>query len=230
MGEPGKGTEEIQKLDGDRLEQYSKEAAGGQKVFTNLQQLYQILGRGLSTGNLTNAATHLSNYAEQLGMGKLVPKGFNPSDAGAFNKLATDLVFAQLKQIGGRPMVSEIEGLKQANPNTSLTPAANVEILNNLLADQRWRDSRSDLARQYMARFGSLGDFDARFNEKYPETDTLNRITAAATKAGWKMPGDKADVEIPDAALKQLKPGKITHFANGQSWMLGSDGKPERVK
>lgn len=189
MGEPGKGLEEIQKADGDRLEQYSKEAAGGQKIYTNLQQLYEIMGRGLSTGNITAEATHLTGLARQLGMSNLIPKNFDPNDANAFNKLATDLVFAQLKQIGGRPMVSEIEGLRQANPNTALTPAANVEILNNILADQRWRDARSDLGRQYMARFGSLGDFDARFNEKYPETDAYNRISSAAQKAGWKIPG-----------------------------------------
>lgn len=189
MGEPGKGLEEIQKADGDRLEQYSKEAAGGQKIYTNLQQLYQIMGRGLSTGNMTGEATHLTNLAQQAGLSSLVPKNFDPNDSGAFNKLATDLVFAQLKQIGGRPMVSEIEGLKQANPNTSLTPAANVEILNNILADQRWRDSRADLGRQYMAKYGSLGDFDARFNEKYPEVDAFNKISGAAAQAGWKLPG-----------------------------------------
>ncbi|WP_298800099.1 hypothetical protein [uncultured Devosia sp.] len=207
LGEPSKGTEEIQKLDADRLEQYSKEAAGGQKVYTNLQQLYQIMGRGLSTGNMTNAASNLANYAQQIGAARLVPKNFDPNDAAAFNKLATDLVFAQLKQIGGRPMVSEIEGLKQANPNTGLPVAANVEILNNILADQRWRDSRADLARQYMARFGSLGDFDARFNEMYPEVDAYNRIADKAAASGWKMPGGKdtpsgRDKKGPDPAVQ----------------------------
>lgn len=207
MGEPGKGTEEIQKLDGDRLEQYSKEAAGGQKVLTNLQQLYQIMSRGISTGHMTGEATALTNLAQQLGLGRLVPKTFDPNDAAAFNKLATDLVFAQLKQIGGRPMVSEIEGLKQANPNTSLPPAANIEILNNILADQRWRDARADLGRQYMARFGSLGDFDARFNEMYPEVDAYNRVADSAAQSGWKLPGSKAtpsgrDNKTPDPKVQ----------------------------
>jgi hypothetical protein len=235
MGEPGKGTEEIQKVDADRLEQYSKEAAGGQKVYTNLQQLYQIMGRGLSTGNMTGAATHLTNYARQLGMDSLIPKNFDPNDSGAFNKLATDLVFAQLKQIGGRPMVSEIEGLKQANPNTSLTPAANSEILNNILADQRWRDARADLGRQYMSRFGSLGDFDARFNEQYPEVDTFNKITNTAAKAGWKLPGDASTPsgrntgQLPSTAASLLKPNVHTTFKNGQVWTI-ENGQPLRIK
>lgn len=181
---------ETQKLDAERLGSYQKEAAGGQKIYTNLQQMYQILQRGLSTGNLTEASTHLANTAQQMGLGSLVPKGFNPNDAGAYNKLATDMIFASLKQLPGQPRVAEIEGLKQSNPSLSMTPAANAEILNNILAEQRWKDARSNLGTQYAARYpGTLGTFDAMFNAKFPQVDAYNALTDQAEKAGWKLPG-----------------------------------------
>ena len=200
------GLKDMAASDAERLEKYAAEASGGQKVYTNLQQLYQILGRGLNTGNATETAAHLANYAQQFGMSNLIPKDFDPNDAAAFNKLATDLVFAQLKQIGGRPMVSEIEGLRKANPNVGMPPAANLEVLNNILADQKWKDSRAALGAQFFQKYGYLTPFDSAFNKMYPETDVYNAITNAAAKSGLKLPGSAGTPSgRPSGAAANLK-------------------------
>lgn len=60
--------------------------------------------------------------------------------------------------------------------------------------------------------------------------------TGLAGKAGADAAADTASVPsanpggLPPAAAAALKPGKITHFGNGQSWRIGADGKPEQVK
>jgi soluble lytic murein transglycosylase-like protein len=217
---------EIQKSDADRVEQYSNQAATGQPVYRNIDQLYQILGRGLSTGPVTQKATELASFAKQIGLGELIPKGFDPSDANAYNKLATDLVFANLKQIGGRPLVTEIEGLKQANPSLYMQPEANAEILTNALANQRWMDARSNLARQYFTRYNSLGDFDQRFNSQYPQVDIYNSLADQARKSGWQFPGDNAPSN-PMASLPADVQAKA--MAIKQEWLSGPR-TPERQK
>ena len=177
------------------------------------------------------AATDLANLARQMGLGNLVPKGFDPNDANAFNKLATDLVFTSLKQLPGQPRVSEIEGLQRANPNISMTPEANVEILNNALAYQRWMDARANLAGQFIHQYpGQLTQFDSAFNKAYPEIDVYNAVANAAQKMGYKMPGSTPAVQLPAAALGQLKVGIVSHFRNGQSWTLGANGVPQQVQ
>lgn len=182
--------------DTDRLAGYQREAAGGQKIYTNLQQLYQIIGRGLNTGPLSNAANDLAGLARQMGMSNLIVPGFDPNSSAAFNKLATDMVFGALKQLPGAPRVAEIEGLQKANPNLAMPPAANTELLNNALSEQRWKDARSRLATQWELHYpGTLGEFDAQFNEKYPQVDLYNAITDQAEKAGWKLPGDKGALD-----------------------------------
>jgi hypothetical protein len=200
MGAPGPGFNEIAKNDAERLAGYERELSGGQKIYTNLEQMYSILGRGLSTGKMTDAASSLANFAQQAGYGYLIPKNFDPNDAAAFNKLATDLIFTSLKQLPGQPRVAEIEGLKQANPSLAMPPAANLEILNSTLSDQRWKDARANLAKQYMARYGTLGDFDARFNGQYPAVDVFNQVQNQAANAGWKLPGSPGTPSNPTSA------------------------------
>lgn len=237
IGGPAKktGIDEMVKSDADRLEKYSVEQAEGQKVYTNLQQLYQIMNRGLNSGHLAETASEMASAAQQMGLGNLIPKGFDPNNADAFNKLSTDLVFAQLKQIPGQPRVTEIEGLKKANPNLALTPQANNEIMNNILAEQRWKDARANLANQFFQKYGQLGSFDSAFNRMYPERDVYNAIAGLAAKQGWKLPGDKSTPSgsgsrgLPPEATKALKMGHITTFKNGQKWTLNQAGEPERV-
>lgn len=232
----GKAQEALLEHDETRLEQYQHEQAAGQAVYNSVSQLFDILKSGLSTGNMTETATHLANYAHQMGMDNLIPKNFNPADADAFHKLATQLVFAQVKAIGGRPLVSEIEGLSKANPNESMTPEANADILLNVLADQRWRDARATVAKQYMGKYGYLGNFDSQFNQRFPEIDTTQALIHQAQRAGWTMPEDalKGD-HIPAPIVQKLqglKPNVVRSITiNGKTthWTLGQDGKPMQL-
>jgi hypothetical protein len=54
------------------------------------------------------------------------------------------------------------------------------------------------------------------------------------TAPGQEQQGQAAapppEEQLPPAALRRLMPGRLTHFANGQSWTMGPDGKPLRKK
>jgi hypothetical protein len=55
---------------------------------------------------------------------------------------------------------------------------------------------------------------------------------SAATPAPQAAPPGEAqgDAMPPPEALKHLKAGRHTSFANGSTWTLGADGKPVKVK
>ena len=139
-------------------------------------------------------------------------------DAKAYvTKLKLSDVNMQATESLAGQMVTEIEGLRQANPNTALMPEANNAILNNILADQRWRDARYGLADQYFQKYGTLAGFDTNFNAKYPEIDMFNSVTRAAQASGWKVPGQENAPAATQAAPMPKPDAKVQGMINDQT-------------
>lgn len=229
-GKPNAGITDMQKNDADRLATYNKQASEGQKIYQDLQMLDGTLQRGLNTNKLAPLWTNLTNVAQGLHMSGVIPKEYDPNDSGVFDKVATDLTFAALKQLPGQPRVAEIEGLQRANPNMVLPRATNAEIMHAILANQQWMDKRSDLATQYASKYpgAPLGYFDARFNAKMPLTDTTDQVFDAARKAGWQFPGDKGTPSNPATPSPFANDSRAqTIKQNYQKGMYGAVGSPE---
>lgn len=189
-GAPNPAFSKLQEHDAERLTKYQTSAAEGQKIYLDLAQLSDVMSRGLNTSNLQAFTTPVANIAQSLGVP--IPKGFDPTDAAVMDKVTTDMTFAGAKQMGGKILVSEIEGLQRANPGKTLPRAANLEIMNSILSQRKWEDQRAKLATEYFTKYpGSLGTFDAAYNKAYPLVDVNKAITDAARKAGWRIPGDK---------------------------------------
>lgn len=227
LGAPNPGTADIQKADAERLAKYNNQAAEGQKVYQDLGLLSGVLERGLNTNKLAPLWTDLTNVAQGMGLNNLIPKNYDPNDAAEFDKVATDLVFAALKQIPGQPRVTEITGLQRANPNLSLPRATNVAIMHSVLANQQWMDKRSDLATQYAAQYpgAPLGYFDARYNAKAPLADATEQLFSVARQNGWQFPGDKGTPSNPVTPFAADQRAQ-TIKRNYQDGMYGKVGSP----
>lgn len=225
-GAPGPGAAKTQELDSERLAKYQNQTAEGQKIYLGAEQLLDVLKRGQNTNKLAPLWTDLTNVAQGLGLGDLIPQQYDPNDAAVFDKVATDMVFSALKQIPGQPRVAEIEGLRQANPNRTLPRAANIELLQSIIANQQWVDKRAELASEFHASnpAGSLGYFDSQFNKKFPLIDVYQNVAKRARSEGWRLPGDQgagaapsytppaipgqpAPLTLPQARLPSLPPG-----------------------
>jgi hypothetical protein len=57
-----------------------------------------------------------------------------------FTKNAVAQVFDDVKAMGGRILVSEIEGLTKANPNARMTPEANRQLIARAMGAIDWAD------------------------------------------------------------------------------------------
>lgn len=157
------------KLDDDTktLEIYRKTAQDTPLQLSRIDQLSRLMDQ-YKTGRLADAGYNLSAWAKATGLGNLIPVGYDPTKAEEINKLATQLVFSQIKQIGGRVLVSEIEGLGKANPNIALTPEANRAILENVALEQHLAQDRYLNASRVFGRYKQLGDFDRKYIENSP--------------------------------------------------------------
>jgi hypothetical protein len=104
---------------------------------------------------------------------------------------------------------------------------------------ERVDQERKELAAKEAARaaipFIGKPEYDKKFNEAYNRAlarlrqgQGLGSLPSGDAPTGAPAPGAPAPSTTPPANL--LKKGIETEFANGQTWTLGADGQPKRVK
>jgi hypothetical protein len=168
------------------LDLYRKQAADTPMQLERTGQLKALLDQ-YHTGKLADAGYNMMAWARSLGV-PVAPE-YDPSKNEEINKLATQLVFNQIKQIGGRVLVSEIEGLSRANPNTALTPEANRAILENVALEQNMAQDRFLNASKVFSKYKQLGDFDQRYIENTP-VKTIEQNIRQFVHSGQSSPDE----------------------------------------
>lgn len=188
-GEPTETQKEMQKDSADMVETFQKEAQGNQKIYLDLAHLRGILQAGYRTGTTAQLAGDIGNLAQSLGV--TLPEGFDPTNPAVFNKAATDLVFAAVKKLAGQVRVAEITGYQKANPALAMPPQANMSIINDVLANGKWEDSRARLAGQFAATYpgAPISDFISRYNDMAPLTDVRSTYQKQILASGGTIPG-----------------------------------------
>jgi hypothetical protein len=93
-------------------------------------------------------------------------------------------------------------------------------------------------ARRAVIQFMGKPEYDAKFTEAFNtalqrrlqsrQSQGLGSLPSGGAPTGAPAPGAPAPSTTPPANL--LKKGVETEFANGQTWTLGADGQPKRVK
>jgi hypothetical protein len=158
------------------LEKYRTNAQDTPLQITRLNQLDDLINQ-YHTGVGAPAVNKIMEWAKYNPLtAALVPKNIDPTNAQEINKLTTQMVFAQIKQIGGRVLVSEIEGLSRANSNISLTPEANHAIIQNLKLEQNMAQDRFLNAQKVFSKYKQFGDFDQQYIENSPVRNFENEI------------------------------------------------------
>lgn len=129
------GAKELRQQDAAVVSQFSAR----QQARERLQEL-QRLGQLYQTGNLNGAKAEMQGIARALGIDIPDSATTNAAAFQQFQKNAIGAVFSQLKELGGKPLVSEVEGLQKANANGELQPEANRMIIGQGLGILDWAD------------------------------------------------------------------------------------------
>lgn len=219
----GVAATKLSKADEDRLAQdtatygeYKKAAESVPQTVQRTQELTGIL-KTLNTGKILEAGKDFYSWARAAGFEGLIPKGYDPSDAEMVNKLATSLVFQQVKEVGGRPMVTEITGLQQSNPSIALTPRANLDIVGNIEAGSKYIQDRFSQASNVYSKYHQLGNFDQKYLDQSP-LGSIFDATKRAIGAG-QTPASQILAHFPDARR-----------APDGNWYIERGGKYSRLE
>lgn len=213
------------------LSERTPAVAEGQKAVMTLDQSLgpQYEGRQEARQRLQAIAKILQNYepgafAEQKadlaaalnGIGIPVSDA-NMANAASFQEFTKNMianVFANVKTMGGRPLVAEITGLSKGAANPSLQPAANQAIVGQGLGLLDFEDKRAEdywAWRQQHPHATSTAGFDLDWLKKNPPETFVNEATKNVAVKG---------IPIPDTAKRSV--GQVYVTPKGpMRWMGG---------
>jgi len=238
FGPPTEYQKDVQKDDATRVEQYNKEQSAAQKQYQDLLHLREVLNNGFNTSRAARIGADFANLAHAFGADWAYPRGWAPASAAEFDKASTDLVFAALKALPGQPRVSEITGLQKANPSLAIPRETNFNMMNDILASNKWQDERARLATEFkVANPGTpLSVFDSAYNRMAPLVDVTNEYKGVMRQHGAVFPeetpagGAVAPAPTNRAALPKTATGPNGHKLylppGGSQWIDTVTGKP----
>jgi hypothetical protein len=206
----GQKQEALGKLDGEMQGQYQQRQVAQERLdaMSNLLETFQS-GAGADAKAAAVAAVRAAGFN--------IPDSAtaNPAAVEQFSKNATANVFSNAKDMGGRVLVSELEGLQKANANPNMQPASNAAILAQQKGLLNWEDQHyQDYSTWRQANpyaTDALG-FETAWAKAHP----VGAYVAAAKK-------DIAPLGAPLPAQGQLSDGQA-YIVKGQKvrWDAGS--------
>lgn len=128
--------EALGKLDGELQGQFQQRQVAQERIgaMSNLLETFQS-GAGADAKAAAVAAVRAAGFD--------MPDSAtaSPSAVEQFSKNATANVFQNAKDMGGRVLVSELDGLQKANANPNMQPASNAAILAQQKGLLNWEDA-----------------------------------------------------------------------------------------
>jgi hypothetical protein len=206
----GQKQEALGKLDGEMQGQYQQRQVAQERLdaMANLLETFQS-GAGADAKAAAVAAVRAAGFN--------IPDSAtaNPAAVEQFSKNTTANVFSNAKDMGGRVLVSELEGLQKANANPNMQPASNAAILAQQKGLLNWEDQHyQDYStwRQANPYATDASSFETAWAKAHP----VGAYVAAAKK-------DIAPLGAPLPAQGQLSDGQA-YIVKGQKvrWDAGS--------
>jgi hypothetical protein len=229
-----KGAENIAEAD----KSYSDASQTRALAYGRIERVGQLL-EAYQTGQLSDVKTQVPAIAAALGMkideSKLNDRAYQEK----FVKEATNMMFDQVKQLGGRILVSELESAKMANVNPDLQPASNRQLLATakgaMDAEKQfyqdylaWREKNPTPSTTEFQRFKQQWlDDPSHAIGKYVDAAAANMPTRgdlptdpASRKEGWQyvITADKLKPEVRDAFAQQFPKGAVATW-DGKKWI-----------
>jgi hypothetical protein len=206
----GQKQEALGKLDGEMQGQYQQRQVAHERLdaMANLLETFQS-GAGADAKAAAIAAVRAAGFQ--------IPDSAtaNPAAVEQFSKNATANIFSNAKDIGGRVLVSELDGLAKSNANPNMQPASNAAILAQQKGLLNWEDQHyQDYSawRQANPYATDASGFETAWAKAHP----VGAYVAAAKK-------DIAPLGAPLPAQGQLSDGQA-YIVKGQKvrWDAGS--------
>lgn len=135
----------------------------------------------ISSGATAPIRQQLGAYALEVpGVGDSIANMFVPNAKNAipamqvFNKMSSQMVIEQSKQLGTREAASVIQMVAQANPNVQWTKPAMETVLDYIDGSNNWAVARQQAAKAWAESHGnSLTGFVEDWNKNHPLTDFI---------------------------------------------------------
>jgi len=229
-----KGAENIAEAD----KSYSDASQTRAGAYARIERVGQLL-EAYQSGQLSDIRTQVPAIAAALGMkideSKLTERAYQEK----FVKEATNMMFDQVKQLGGRILVSELESAKMANANPDLQPASNRQLLasakGTMDAEKQfyqdylsWREKNPTPTMTEFQRFKQQWlDDPSHSISKYVDAAAANMPTRgdlpndpANRKEGWQyvITADKLKPEVRDKFAQKFPKGAVATW-DGQKWV-----------
>jgi hypothetical protein len=181
---------------------------GRPAIRERLQEIQELL-KTYQTGKFSEEKANLVAMARGFGIPVASTDTANPEAFERFLKNQTANIFAQVKDIGGRVLVSEIQGLTKANANPDLQPEANRAIVGQAIGLLNYEDQYyHDFMTEYRAH-PYMSDTSA-FDEGWIKDHPLSTYTKAA-QYNTPVKGEA----VPAAAQREV--GKVYLNSRGQA-------------
>lgn len=205
---------EIAKDEQAMLEQYRSRQIARERLQTlaDLMQNYE-------TGSFAQRKADMVAALRGVGIPVKDTDTANPAAFQTFLKNATANVFDNAKSLGGRILVSEINGLTKANANPEMQPEANRAILGQAIglldhADKHFNDYFT-WKRQNPNAYDTTG-FETQWTKDNPVKDFTTKAEHSIAAKGVPVPADPARRVVNQ---KYMTPkGPATWMGNG--WKL----------
>jgi hypothetical protein len=202
------------------------------------QQLDEIkhIMETYQTGSFNDVKSEAQAFSHALGMPIDNTATMNAEAYQTFMKNALQNVFASVKDMGGRPLVSEVQGFTKATANPDLQPGANRKVLAELYAkldqqDKMFGDMTNSLVKEPGAQKAKLmqdwiGNKDnaiGNFQDRQLKDIAVRGYHPALNQVqpGEAMvvePGQEKSYGLPDGLLTGRGPTKLR-------FMRSPDGK-----
>lgn len=178
---------------------------------SSLQRLNTIahIMRTYTPGAFAEEKSDIARSLESVGIPVSQKQLQNASNFQEFLKDATAQVFDQVKQMGGRILVSEISGLTKSNVNPELEPSAAQHILAQTIGVSNWLNKYTDAyydwrkANPYASEFtaghsGGLSkqDFDKSWVKANPVQQFVDSARHELPYQGQPIPSDPKKREV----------------------------------
>lgn len=192
------------------------------------EQLDVIKGilENYESGSLAGMKAQAQALAKGLGVSVPDTATMNAAAYEKFLKATLRNVFSDVKDMGGRPLVSEIQGFEKATASPELQPGANKEILAQLYArlnqlDKYYGDTASEMSKNKALDRGSYTNqwLKQKENGIAPMVDDVKRDLAVR---GATPPNVKG---MQEGHTYIIEPGQFPGVTQGGKYRLGRNAQ-----
>ena len=218
IGEQPKVYERRQDAVAKKVDDMGEQFHARQVARERLQEIQEIL-RNYQPGQFADQKADF--VAKLRGVGIPIPDTAtaNPAEFQKFMKEATKNVFDDVKGMGGRVLVSEIQGLTKANANPEMQPEAVRAVVGQGIGlldyeDQRYKDL-TDWYRQHPQAFDTSA-FETQWTQNHP----VRQFTKAAQDATPVLGETIPPPEKRENNRTYMTPNGPATWIAGKGWRL----------